>query len=230
MPPTAPRLIVLPAVVVPLVNVNACAPLIAPKLIVPAFVVPEVVTVVAPLSVVPPVTPEVVRFVREQLTCEPIVVGPGIKTGVAVKTSDPAAVGADRIVNAAAVKVLYGAPALVIDFGTATTFDYVNAHGDYEGGIIAPGPALALDGLVRNTAKLPRIELVVPKHVVGKNTVSAMQSGVVLGYLCMVEGLIEKIVGEVGPIPHVIATGGLGKLFSDNSKKINSYEYSGFKK
>lgn len=175
-------------------------------------------------SVVPPITPDIVRLVRERFNVEPLIVSPGVKTGLQIKTTDPAAVGSDRVVNTVAAKVLFGAPALVVDFGTATSFDLLGTEGNYEGGVIAPGPNTALDALVRNTAKLPRIEMIWPRSVIGKNTVAAMQAGVVVGYACLVDGLIERIEQEVGPIPHVVATGGLGKLFADHCKKIGSYD------
>jgi type III pantothenate kinase len=141
-----------------------------------------------------------------------------------IRIPEPSAVGADRIVNAVAAKTLFGSPALVIDFGTATSFDYVDAQGSYQGGIIAPGPNVALESLVRNTAKLPRIELAWPRTVIGNGTVPAMQSGAVLGYFCLVEGLIQKVIEEVGPIPHIVATGGLGRLFSERSQVIKTYD------
>lgn len=175
-------------------------------------------------SVVPPVTPDMIALSEKFLGVAPLIVGPGIKTGLPIKLADPQAVGADRIVNAVAAKLLHGVPGLVVDFGTATSFDFVNAKGEYEGGAIAPGARTALDSLVRNTAKLPRIELAWPKSLVGKGTVHAMQVGSVVGYGKLVDGLIEGIVEEVGPIDHIIATGGLGKLFSEHSKKIKSYD------
>jgi type III pantothenate kinase len=175
-------------------------------------------------SVVPPVTPSLVRLVQDFFRLEPLQVGPGIKTGLAIKTTDPAAVGADRVVNAVAAKEFFGLPALVIDFGTATTFDYIDEESNYQGGIIAPGINSALEALVRNTSKLPKIEIAWPKTVVGKNTVSAMQSGTVVGYLCLVEGLITRVLDEVGPIKHIIATGGLGELLSRHSASIRCYD------
>jgi type III pantothenate kinase len=175
-------------------------------------------------SVVPPVTPDIVRMVEDHLTITPLVVGPGIKTGLPIKLSDPGAVGSDRVVNAVAAKELFGAPALVVDFGTATSFDYVSKEGNYEGGVIAPGVNTSIDALVRNTAKLPRIELLWPKTIVGKSTVSAMQSGSVVGYACLVDGLIDRIVEEVGAIEHIVATGGLGRLFAANSKRIKQFD------
>lgn len=175
-------------------------------------------------SVVPALTPLMEKLVADHLKATCLVVGPGIKTGVSIQTDDPRAVGADRIVNCAAAKALYGSPALVIDFGTATTFDYVGKDGSYQGGAIAPGIGTALNALVRNTAKLPQIELRWPEKVVGKNTVSAMQSGSVVGYVCMVDGMVDLITAEQGPVSYVIATGGLGGLMSDHSKKIQKYD------
>jgi type III pantothenate kinase len=175
-------------------------------------------------SVVPPITPDMITLSEKLLGVTPLIVGPGIKTGLPIKLADPQAVGADRIVNAVAAKLLHGMPGLVVDFGTATSFDYVNAKGEYEGGAIAPGARSSLDSLVRNTAKLPRIELAWPKTLIGKSTVHAMQVGAVAGYGKMVDGLIDGIIEEVGPIPHVIATGGLGKLFSEHSTRIKLYD------
>ncbi len=175
-------------------------------------------------SVVPPLTPVFTTMVEDLFGIKPLIVGPGIKTGLAMRVSEPASVGADRIVNSVAVRELFGAPALVVDFGTATSFDYVNKSGEYEGGAIAPGIHVSLDSLARNTAKLPRIEVAWPKTIVGKNTIAAMQSGTVVGYLCMVEGLIARFEEEIGEIKHVVATGGLGGLFTEHSKRISRYE------
>lgn len=174
-------------------------------------------------SVVPPLTPDMIALSEKFFGVEPVIVGPGVKTGLPIKLADPQAVGADRIVNGVAAKALYGVPALVIDFGTATSFDFVNAKGEYEGGAIAPGPRSAVDSLVQNTAKLPRIEIAWPKSVIGKSTVHAMQVGAVVGYGKMIDGLIEEMIAESGPIEHVIATGGLGKLFSEHCKNIKVY-------
>jgi type III pantothenate kinase len=151
-------------------------------------------------------------------------VGPGIKTGLSIKISNPSAVGADRVVNAVAAKALFGTPALVIDFGTGTTFDYIGEDGSYEGGVICPGPYIALDALVRNTAKLPRIEFAWPKSFVGRDTISAMQAGAIGGYGCMVDGIVDRLISELGPIEHIIATGGFGRLFAAHSTRIKSYD------
>lgn len=175
-------------------------------------------------SVVPPITPDIAAVVERAFGIQPLVVGPGIRTGIQLKVPDPLSVGADRVVNSIAARHLFGTPALVVDFGTATTFDVINKDGDYEGGIIAPGVRIALEALVARTAKLPRIELSWPKSVVGKGTVPAMQSGTVIGYLCLVEGLIARIVEERGPIPHLVATGGLGRVFCEHSKVLTTYD------
>lgn len=175
-------------------------------------------------SVVPPLTPIFASVIRDHFKHEPLIVGPGIKTGIAIKVNDPSSVGADRIVNAVAVRELFGTPALVVDFGTATSFDFVNQQGVYEGGAIAPGIGISIDSLVRNTAKLPRIEITWPDSIIGKTTTAAMQSGSVVGYLSLVDGLIERFEAEVGPLQHVVATGGLGKLFAKHSKKIKEYD------
>ncbi|RIL11905.1 MAG: type III pantothenate kinase [Proteobacteria bacterium] len=175
-------------------------------------------------SVVPPVTPDIVRYVKEALQLDPLLVGPGIKTGIAIRINDPSTLGSDRIVNAVSAKKYYGHPCVVIDFGTATSFDVLGGSGDYEGGIIAPGVNVALDSLVKNTAKLPRIELAWPKTIIGKGTVHAMQSGSVAGYVCMVDGLVDLIAQELGELKSVVATGGLGRLMASHSKRINQYD------
>ncbi len=175
-------------------------------------------------SVVPPVTSEIVQLCETRMRLSPLVIGPGTKTGLSIKMAEPAAVGSDRVANAVAAKAHFGTPSLVVDFGTATSFDLVSKEGHYLGGAIAPGPASALDALVKNTAKLPKIELAWPKSFVGGSTIAAMQVGSVAGYLFLVDGLIEAIATEIGGIQHVVATGGLGRLFSTHSKKINSYD------
>ncbi|MDZ4785330.1 MAG: type III pantothenate kinase [bacterium] len=177
-------------------------------------------------SVVPALTPLIINLVEHHLGAECLVVGPGLKTGVQIKTEDPKAVGADRIVNCAACKVLYGCPSLVIDFGTATTFDYIGSDGSYEGGAIAPGVTTAINALVRNTAKLPQIELKWPSSTVARNTVEAMQSGSIIGYVCMVDGMVQRIEAEKGTLKHIIATGGLGRLMADHSNRIQKYDGS----
>lgn len=163
-------------------------------------------------SVVPPLTGRVVEACRTYLHQDPLVVDAGVKTGVRVRYEDPRAVGADRIVDAAAVLRLYGAPACVVDFGTATTFDAISAEGDYLGGAIAPGINIAAEALVSHTAKLPRVDLQRPPNAIGRNTVHAMQSGLLFGYVALVEGMVARFRGELGPKMKVIATGGLAEI------------------
>lgn len=170
--------------------------------------------------VVPPLLPVFQEVCRKHLQVEPLVVGPGIKTGVRILIDNPRELGADRIVNAIAVRRLYGTPAIVIDFGTATTFDVVSREGDYLGGAIAPGIAISAEALYREAAQLPRIELAIPKKVIGKNTVTSMQSGVLFGYVALVEGMVERIVEELGEETKVIATGGLAGVIAREASII----------
>ena len=144
-------------------------------------------------SVVPPMTTVVEDLCRDYFHPEPLVVGPGIKTGMPILYDNPREVGADRIVNAVAAYERYRDACIVVDFGTATTFDCVSRKGEYLGGVIAPGIGISLDALVTRTAKLPRVELVRPPKVVGKNTVHAIQAGIVFGYVALVDGLVARI-------------------------------------
>ena len=177
-------------------------------------------------SVVPSLTGVICSMVQKLIGLDALLVGPGIKTGLSLKVPNPGSVGADRVVNMVAAKKLFGCPCLVIDFGTATTFEYINKDGDYEGGVICPGPHVSMASLVRHTAQLPVVDLIWPKHVLGRTTVDQMQVGGVLGYACLVDGLIEQISKEVGPVSHIVATGGLGKIFAEHSKSILTYEPS----
>ena len=168
-------------------------------------------------SVVPPLTGRIVQACRLYLSQPPLVVDAGVKTGVTILYEDPTAVGADRIVDAVAVQCLYGGPACVVDFGTATTFDAINANGDYLGGAIAPGIGIAAEALVARTAKLPRVDLQRPPGVIGRNTVHAMQSGLLFGYVSLVEGMVARFREELGPAMKVIATGGLAELVAQET-------------
>ena len=163
-------------------------------------------------SVVPPLTGKIVDACRRYLGPDPLVVDAGVKTGVRIRYEDPRAVGADRIVDAAAVKELYSCPACVVDFGTATTFDAISAEGDYLGGAIAPGIGIAAEALFHRTAKLPRVELQRPPAAIGRNTVHAMQSGLLFGYVALVEGMVRRFREELGSEMRVIATGGLAEV------------------
>ncbi len=165
-------------------------------------------------SVVPPLTGKVVEACRQYLGQIPLVIDAGVKTGVRIRYEDPRAVGADRIVDAAAVQRLYGGPACVVDFGTATTFDAISAEGDYLGGAIAPGISIAAEALFLHTAKLPRVDLQRPPAAIGRNTTHAMQSGLLFGYVSLTEGMVARFQAELGPTMKVIATGGLAEIIA----------------
>jgi len=171
-------------------------------------------------SVVPPLTGIMQEIARDYLAQAPLVVGASVKTGVRIRTDNPAEVGADRVVNAHAAHRLYGGPCVVIDFGTATTFDAVSSAGDYLGGAIAPGIGTAAEALFLRAAKLPRIELTAPPRVIGTNTTHSMQSGVMFGYVGLVEGLVARFRKELGPDMKVIATGGLAPVIARETKVI----------
>jgi type III pantothenate kinase len=172
-------------------------------------------------SVVPPLTGRVAEACRRYLGLEPLVVDAGVKTGVRVRYEDPRAVGADRIVDAVAVQHLYGGPACVVDFGTATTFDAISANGEYLGGAIAPGIGIAADALYQRTSKLLRVELQRPPAAIGRNTMHAMQSGLVFGYVGLVEGMVARFRLELGGQMKVIATGGLAEIIARETKVID---------
>jgi type III pantothenate kinase len=172
-------------------------------------------------SVVPPLTGRVVQACREYLKQEPLVVDAGVKTGIKVRYEDPKAVGADRICDAVAVMKLYGGPACVVDFGTATTFNAITKDGEYLGGAITAGINLAAEALYTRAAKLPRIDLQVPPSVIGRNTVHAMQSGLLFGYVSMVEGMVNRFRAELGSDMKVVATGGLAEVVAHETKVID---------
>jgi type III pantothenate kinase len=171
-------------------------------------------------SVVPPLTGKISRACQDYLHKDCFIVDAGVKTGVRVRYDDPKAVGADRIVDAAAVQMLYGGPACVVDFGTATTFDAISAEGDYLGGAIAPGIGIASEALFMRTAKLPRVDLQRPANVIGRNTVHSIQSGLLFGYVALVEGMVERFRGELGPSMKVIATGGLADIIARETETL----------
>ena len=152
---------------------------------------------------------------------KPLVVGPGIKTGLNIKYDNPKEVGADRIVNAVAAIHKYGSPLIIVDFGTATTYCYITEDKQYLGGAIAPGIGISTEALYTRAAKLPRIEIVRPEGVVGRNTVCAMQSGILYGYVGQVEGIVNRMKNESKQTPTVIATGGLASLIAQESNVID---------
>jgi type III pantothenate kinase len=178
------------------------------------------VTAIIISSVVPPLTPTIVDLCVRYFGITPLVVGPGVKTGISIKMDNPKEVGADRIVNGVAAFAKCKRACIVLDFGTATTFDYISPGGDYMGGIIAPGASISAEALFRQASKLPRVEIIKPPTVIGKNTVAAMQSGIFYGYLSLVEGIIDRIRKEVRTDPIVVATGGLAGAIAGESSKI----------
>ena len=180
----------------------------------------EQVTSVAMASVVPPLTPVFVQLCRDYFGQDSLVVDAGVRTGVRVR-ANPREVGADRVVDAVAVRALYGVPACVVDFGTATTFDAISAKGDYLGGAIAPGIGIAAQALFERTAKLPRVELNRPPSVIGSNTVHSIQSGLLFGYVALVEGMVARFKVELGPETRVVATGGLAELIARETAVID---------
>ena len=179
------------------------------------------ITKVALCCVVPPLTATFEELSQRYFHTSPLVIGSGVKTGVRIKMDNPREVGADRIVNAAAAHHLYGGPIIIADLGTATTFDTVSKEGDYLGGAIAPGIATAAEALFMRAAKLPRVELACPEHVIGTNTIAAMQSGIVFGYVELVEGMVARIQQELGEKTKVIATGGYAELIAKETKIID---------
>jgi type III pantothenate kinase len=174
-------------------------------------------------SVVPPLMHILEEMSQHYLKLSPLVVGPGVKTGLPIKMDDPREVGADRIVNAVAAYHKYGGPVIIVDFGTATTFCAVSQRGEYIGGAIAPGIGISTEALFARAAKLPRVEMKRPPSVLGKNTVHGMQSGIVFGYAGLVDALVKRIMKELGPC-QVVATGGLAELIASESTTINRVE------
>ena len=176
---------------------------------------------IALCSVVPPLTTIFEELSQRYFHISPLVVGAGIKTGVRIRMDNPREVGTDRIVNAAAAHHLYGGPIIITDLGTATTFDTVSKEGDYLGGAIAPGIVTAAETLFMRAAMLPRVELVPPKHTIGTNTIAAMQSGIVFGYVGLIEGIVARIQQELGEKAKVVATGGYAELMAKETAVID---------
>lgn len=172
-------------------------------------------------SVVPPMMFSLERMCQKYFNVKPLIVGPGIKTGLNIKYENPREVGADRIVNAVAGIHDYGSPIIIVDFGTATTYCYINEEKQYLGGAIAPGISISSEALYTRASKLPKVEIVRPSGVIGKNTVSAIQSGIVFGYVGQVEGIVNRMKAESKQPPTVIATGGLAKLISEETSVID---------
>lgn len=175
-------------------------------------------------SVVPPLMPTLEHMSLRYFGINPLIVGPGVKTGISIKYDNPKEVGADRIVNAVAALEQYGGPLIIVDFGTATTFCAINKLGEYLGGAIAPGIGISTEALFTKAAKLPRIELIKPKRVICRNTVSSMQAGVVYGFVGQVDEIVSRMKQELGSDAFVVATGGLARLMSEESRTIEKVD------
>lgn len=184
----------------------------------------EKVSGIAISSVVPPLNDTLEEMSKSYFHMEPLFVQPGIKTGMPILYENPHDVGADRIANAVAALTLFGSPALVIDFGTATTFDVISDRGEYLGGIIVPGPEISAEALFEKTARLPRIGIKKPPKVIGKNTVHSIQSGLYHGYISLIKGMIDAVNEELEMEPEVIATGGLFHSFIKDMPFISHFK------
>ncbi|MCX7857042.1 MAG: type III pantothenate kinase [Deltaproteobacteria bacterium] len=174
--------------------------------------------------VVPPLLLTFQTLLRKFINVDPIIVEPGIKTGMPILYENPAELGADRIVNAVAGYETYKRSLIIIDFGTATTFDYVSQKGEYYGGAIVPGIMISLEALFERASKLPRVELTKPRSVIGRNTIQAMQSGIIFGYASLVDGIVKKMKDEVKTDSFVVATGGLARLMHNVSETIDEID------
>jgi len=174
--------------------------------------------------VIPPLLGTLEGISRKYFHLDPLIIDAGVKTGITNLYDNPREVGADRIVNAVAGYEKYGKSLIIIDLGTATTFDCISAQGEYLGGAIAPGIMIASEALFDKTSKLPRVELVKPETVIGKNTVASMQAGIIYGYIGLIDGMVSRIKKEMGGDPLVIATGGLATLIAGGSETIDRVE------
>ncbi len=175
-------------------------------------------------SVVPPLDSTLRQVCERYFNLKPLFVEPGVKTGMPVQYENPAEVGADRIVNGVGAFEKYGGPCVIVDFGTATTFDCVSAKGEYLGGVICPGIGISADALFQRTARLPRVDIRKPSRVIGTTTVGSLQSGLYYGYLGLIDGILEQLLGEMGKDTKVVATGGLAPLLGTASKFIEAVD------
>ena len=174
--------------------------------------------------VVPPLVPILQAMAKKYFLCEPLIVGPGVKTGISILYRNPSEVGADRIVNSVAAFEKYGGPLIIVDFGTATTFDVVSNKGEYLGGSIFPGVQISLEALFKNTAKLPRVDMTLPEKVIGKSTVESLRSGAVYGFSGMVEAIVRQIKDELDQNARVIATGGVLDWITNKTSVIDTLD------
>ena len=185
---------------------------------------PENISGIIFSCVVPPLAPIIDELSLKYLNCKAIAVGPGIKTGVPIRCENPKVVGADRIVNAVAAYEKVRGPCIVVDFGTATTFDVISSKGEFLGGTIAPGIQISIEALFQRTSKLPRVEVTKPKSVIGRDTISAIQSGIIYGYAGLVDGIVRRIQQEMVDEVRVIATGGLAEFIASEARTIQEVD------
>ncbi len=185
---------------------------------------PAVVDGVAVASVVPDMSKRMRELCQGFFKLTPMFVGPGVKTGIPIKMDNPREVGADRIINAVAGFEFYGGPLIIVDFGTAITFDYISANSEYMGGAIAPGMGISQEALFAKTAKLPRVDIVCPEQVIGRNTVQSIQSGILYGCAGMVDGIVERMWEEIGQKTYVVATGGMAELVARQTHCIDKVD------
>jgi type III pantothenate kinase len=185
---------------------------------------PEKVTAVAISNVVPPLALTLEKMVVRYFKVKPMFVGPGVKTGMPILYENPREVGADRVVNAVAAYERWRQALIVVDFGTATTFDAISPKGEYLGGAICPGITISMDALARSASRLPRVEFAKPPVVIGRNTVASIQAGLVYGYVGLVDGICARMSEELGVTPRIVATGGLAPLIAGVSKSIQEVD------
>jgi type III pantothenate kinase len=185
---------------------------------------PQKIVGVALASVVPPLTSVLVTLSRQYLGQDPLVIEPGVRTGMPILYEPPSDVGADRIVNGVAALAAYGGPVIVVDFGTATTFDVVTKKGEYAGGVICPGVGISADALFQRAARLPRVDIRKPAQVIGRSTVASIQSGLYFGYAAMVEGIIARIRAELGEPARVVGTGGLAEALAADIPSLEAVD------
>ena len=183
---------------------------------------PEDITEACLCSVVPPLTPAFDEVCKVYFKVTPLILSAGVRTGIPILYDRPTDVGADRIADAVASLHLYGSPSIIVDFGTATVFDAVSRHGEYLGGAIAPGINVAADALYHNTSQLRRVELAPPKSAIGRNTVAALQSGLLLGYVALVEGMVSRFKQELGQDARVVATGGQAEIIARETEVFDA--------
>ena len=176
-------------------------------------------------SVVPPLVVPMIKMCERYFHIKPLIVGPGIKTGIRLHYENPRSIGADRIVNVVGAYEQYGGPLIVIDIGTATTFDVVDTNGDFLGGVIAPGLGTSSDALFARASQLPRIELVPTKQIICRNTIQGMQAGIIFGYVCHIDGIVRRIKQEYGHPMKVIATGGFARMIAKESHTIDKVDH-----